>query len=259
MTEQTDGERRKKGRSPSYPAIDLKAAIDRARQLWEREHQYPTAIPMIYKHWGYKPGAGWGNLVIAALRKFGLLDYEGSGDDRRGQITDLAVEILDHPDESVKRRAIQKAALMPSIHQELWAEYRAKLPSDESIRWKLLRERNFTPSGADDFIPQYRATLAFAGLTGADTTDQPESDATAIDVDEAESSSDVSPLPEVGIGRTKPRIKSYVVPLADGLDIIVEGPFPVAEDDWNHFLAYLDLMKRGLVRAPVAEPGNIDS
>src|SRR5947208_2952028 len=127
-------EQRKRGRSPSYPAISLKAAVDRARKLWQEEHEYPTALPTIFKHWGYKSTAGNANLVIAALRKFGLVDYEGTGDTRRAKVSKLAVQILDHPDEATRLGALQKAALTPPIHAELWQKYRTQLPSDDALR-----------------------------------------------------------------------------------------------------------------------------
>lgn len=260
MTEQETSQPRPvrtKGRSPSYPAIDLKTAIDRARQLYEREHQYATPIPTIYEHWGYKASGGSGNLAVAALRKFGLLAYEGSGEARRAKLTNLAVEIIGHPDERERREAVKKAALMPTIHQELWKEYGAKLPSDEHIRWKLRQERGFTSTGADEFIPQYRATLAFAGLTGV-AADSEVTEPIDHHIEDDGVDADAATVYDANLNRTilvrSEKVRSYLIPVVPGTEILIEGPFPVSEEDWQSFITVLNAMKIGLVRR--AEPAS---
>ena len=109
-------------------------------------------------------------VTLAALLKFGLLIDEGSGADRKAKLTDLALGILlDEREDSQERQAlIRQAALLPTIHADLWETYSANLPSDATLRLYLTKDRGFNPSALDDFIRQFRQTIAFAKLTEDD-------------------------------------------------------------------------------------------
>ena len=236
-------------RSPSYPAINLEQAIDRAREIWSSEHQYATPVPTIFKHWGYASAKGNANLVIAALRKFGLLEYEGTGKVRRAKLTDLAVRILDHPDQEVRREATREAALTPPIHAELWQKYQDKLPSDDHLRWSLEQDSNFSRSGALEFIPEYRTTIAFAGLHAGDKIVPQEHE----DVDE-DGDDDELDLPPARLKRRKQRMSGdsvdvLTIPLLGGQPpILIEGVNQISEENWDQFMAVLNVMKPSLIQ-----------
>ena len=79
-------------RSPSYPAISIAEAIDRARTLYHAERQSPTPRETVVEHWGYKANSSAGHTTLSALKKYGLIAYEGSGNNRKARLTDLAVK-----------------------------------------------------------------------------------------------------------------------------------------------------------------------
>lgn len=254
--------KKQRKRSPSYPAVNLETAVERAQQLHLQENQHPTPIDTVFRHWGYASTAGNANLVIAALRKFGLIDYEGSGDVRRARISDLAVRILEHPDQGKRREALREAALLPIIHHELWKKYGSKLPSDDSLRWELERERDFSRTGATEFIPQYRSTLAFAGLL-SDDTGTPQEPAQE-DEDDAETPGTEDRRPQSSSRHSRPEGRvsgagglTIPVPVVGGAPIYIEGQFPVTEEAWAQFLAVLQAMKPGLV-APRSDASEDD-
>lgn len=243
-------------RSPSYPAINLEEAIRRVRQLWEKQHEYPTPLTTAFGIWGYESTAGNANLVVAALRKFGLVDYEGSGQSRKVKTTPLAVQILDHPNEATRKVAIQEAALLPPIHQELWQQYGAKLPTDDHLRWELEQERNFSKSGASDFIPEYRRTLSFAGLTGGDTVvPQAETEDGADDnLPNTDQSQDLARVyREPGYSPKDPSVTTIPVLLPGGDQVTIQGRFPITEAAWNQMMAVLNAMKLGMVKEDAPE------
>jgi hypothetical protein len=252
MSDDTSIETKKpKGRSPSYPAIDLETAIGRAVQLYERERQHPTALETIRRHWGYKSLNGPAALNLAALKKFGLIDYTGAGPDRRARITDLAVEIMANPDAVARERAIKEAALLPTIHRELWDEYGPNLPSDDNLAWELTRNRKFTETGAREFIPEYRQTITFAKLSSPDSV-APQTPPR----DEVEDDDEQPPPPPPPDERPKHRrqggmsqsgVLTIPVPVIGASTITIEGEFPVTEAAWDQFLAVLAAMKPGLV------------
>lgn len=134
-----------KARSPSYPGIDLATALDRARSIYEHEGREAGAVDSLYGDWGLKPRSGAGGVVLAALKKFGLMIDEGAGATRRARLTDLALEILLDDTGSAARDAdIQSAALLPEIHQEVWRKYGGEPPADARLRLWLIRDRGFT-------------------------------------------------------------------------------------------------------------------
>src|SRR2546425_830513 len=111
-----ESHRPKRQRSPSYPGIGLETAIERARELYKQEGRNAAPNDAILGHWGYKPRTGPGLVTIAALKRFGLLDSEGSG---KSRLSNLALRIiLDEREDSPDRdAAIKQAALTPSIHK----------------------------------------------------------------------------------------------------------------------------------------------
>lgn len=163
--------RKKKGRSPSYPAISLKIAIEKASMLYQKEGRHATPTGTALSDMGYSTTSGAGIVALAALKKFGLVEDEGSGMDRVVKITDLALDIILNPndDSSEKMQAIQHAALIPPIHSELWREFEGSLPSPANLRHNLIRKRNFTDSGANEFIRQFSETIALAKLAESAT------------------------------------------------------------------------------------------
>jgi hypothetical protein len=255
--------KRQTGRSPSYPAINLETAIQRARQLHEKDRQLLTPVAAVVQHWGYKSFNGPASLTLAALKKFGLLEDEGSGDTRRARVSDLAVEILRNPDEQARRAAIQRAALNPPIHVELWEKYGSALPSDLNLHWELTRDRGFTETGAKEFISEYRATIAFAQL-GVGATVMPQTAKVSEFEHDDDDAMDGDETPPSSRGRLwRPRRTSetaavYTIPLAGRAPLTVEGEFPITEQDWTQFMAVLNAMKPGLVSNERQPDGHLD-
>ena len=239
--------RKPTGRSPSFPAINLETAIRRTRELYERERQHPTPVEKIVQYWGYKGMTGPASLSLAALKKFGLMADEGKGAERRGHLTHLAVDVIANPDPQARSAAIKQAALTPSAHRELWQRYAQSLPSDANLQWELVRQRGFTESGAEDFIREYRQTVAFAQLEASDQA----SGATANDDDDAQAVDDDGPASHAPTLPTQPQAPSaanrYPIPIFNGKAVVIEGEFPLSEEDWSQFMAVLSAMKPALV------------
>lgn len=172
MNEEAKKDRGKKeGRSPGYPAVSMAAALERARTVMEKEKRHWVPLSTIFGHWGYGPKSSMGILLLAALKKYGLVEYKGSGDSREARITDLAWRILvdERPVSPERDGLIQEAALSPVIHQKLWNEYKGQLPSDENLKHRLVTEEGFTTGAVDDFVRQFRATISFAKLGDSDS------------------------------------------------------------------------------------------
>lgn len=153
-------------RSPSFPAIDLKTAIDRARTFYQHEKRSPASVLVASSHWGYSPQSSGGKQTLAALIAYGLMEDEGSGDQRKVRLTDLAFRILldERPDSPERDEAIRRAAHMPKIHAEIFARSSDALPSDPNLRHFLVWDKKFNENSVGDFIRQLRSTAEFAGV-----------------------------------------------------------------------------------------------
>lgn len=248
----------KKGRSPSYPAIDLQAAIKRVETLYSHEKMHPAPIGAIVSHWGYTSHkSGIASVQYASLKKFGLLTEEGSGENRLGKLTQLAFAILHNPDEAERANAIKTAALTPGIHRELWDQYGLDLPSDANLRYRLVTERGFTDAGAEDFVKEYKATLDFAMTGPADEPDDDnEAEGPADEVAPSSAAQGVggamepqSNIPVHPRAAANSRTSRHAIPLVGGKQVILEGEFPLTEAAWAGFLAVLEAFKPGLVEA----------
>jgi len=164
-------------RSPPYPYIPLRKAVERAAVLYHAAPRFPVDLADLADVWGYGRKSSGVPQTAAALLHFGLLSDQGSGSGRVFRLTDDALHIIQDtaPHSAKRQRALKRAALAPRIHAELWERFgdphevsRAVLidylTADRSDRG----DAPFSPTAADDLLTEYRQTLAFAGLVGAD-------------------------------------------------------------------------------------------
>src|SRR5581483_7794224 len=117
------------------------------------------------KHWGYKEKSSGGIQTIAALKSYGLIQDSGSGDNRKLQLTPLAIRILlDQRQVSPEReQAIKEAALAPAIHRKAWQLWGTSLPSRDQLEHTLRNDWEFTESAIDTFIKEYTDTVTDSG------------------------------------------------------------------------------------------------
>ena len=70
-----------KARSPQYPSIGLKEAVEKITAVYNKDYQNPIPRSVAAKHMGYDSLHGKALGVLSTLAKFGLL--EGRGDENR--------------------------------------------------------------------------------------------------------------------------------------------------------------------------------
>jgi hypothetical protein len=194
MSDAVVEEKKKRERSPGYPAIDLEQAITYAQRLYSEERRHATPVDTALKHWGFSPQSGAGYRAVSALQRFGLIADEGSGPTRKVRLTDDAYNIIidDRPSSEERPGLIQEAALRPPIHAALWQQYGSDLPSDANLKYEL-RKRGFTEGAAQEVIDEYRATLAYAGLSSDATLTEPTQDKEQVEEGSADDGSEQGP------------------------------------------------------------------
>ncbi len=253
-----------KGRSPSYPAIDLQTALGRAQTLYEHERRNAAPVDTILQHWGYRPKSGLGLVTLAALKKFGLLIDQGQGAARTARLSDLALKIILAPEGSPDRQGgIQEAAVKPAIHHEVFDRFGFEPFSDANLKYFLRFDRKFTDNGADEFIDEYRSTMAFGGLTesanlstnGEDSEIHEPLQSAGGGVVRAPVSTPTGrvPVTPAALPATADAL-AITVPLGLGKWAVVQADFPLSEAEWAQFGLVLNAMKPGLVAEPEGDP-----
>src|SRR5450759_3542398 len=153
-------------RGIAFPSINLETAVKRAEQFWNAERKNAAPADVAVTHWGYSLKSSGGKLTTAALISYGLLRDEGSKEERTVRLTERALDIVLHPIDAPERlQALKAAARAPKINNELLAKWPPNsLPSDQTIKVYLLREKDFNPNTVDSFIKDFRATVRYAKL-----------------------------------------------------------------------------------------------
>lgn len=150
-------------RSPNYPAVGLREAVERIKKLIEKDGKAGTSPHLVPTHIGFASAHGAAMSVVAALKKFGLL--EASGD--RLAPTQRALEIYNLPENDPRRiQALKDAALSPPIYKELVEQHRESgFPADDTLQSELATYKGFNRNAVAGFVKDFKDTLNFAGLS----------------------------------------------------------------------------------------------
>src|ERR1051325_2885913 len=87
-------------RSPNFPGIDLREAIDKVQLIYSKDKRNATNAEVIVKHLGYSQLHGKSRRVLSALKQYGLLEERAGGLFR---VSDNAYRII-HLQEDSKER-----------------------------------------------------------------------------------------------------------------------------------------------------------
>lgn len=200
-------------RSPNYPAYSLEQTIGFARQVHSKIKRVSVGMEALAKALGSESLTGPSRSKIAALRHYGLMDFERNG--RTLRISDRALALLlRKPGDREYDEAAREAALAPALFAELHGE-RAGM-DDDALHYYLVAERRFSDDGARRAIRSLRETMQFAKLEPADyTTGSVADDAeeAPVNVPEADPMNARLTLPNLNPVSGSPLIVSAVPPL----------------------------------------------
>lgn len=165
-----------KDRSPSYPFIPLKTAIERLVALEGKFGRHPAPALQAGIAWDMKPASSQAAQTLAALKSFGLVDYQGAGDERIAAISDDGRTYLRAQQDSVKREVLKRLALKPKAIAKYWSAWGHDRPPEPVCLDQLVLKGGFTQSAANIFLRVYDETIRYAGLSDSDT-DTPQAEA----------------------------------------------------------------------------------
>jgi hypothetical protein len=156
-------ERKTRHRSPNYPAVGLRNAVERVRSLYQKDGKAGAPAKLAAVHIGFASAHGEAMSVVAALKKFGLVEST------KGRVapTQRAIEIINLPETDLRReQALKDAALSPAIYRELIEQHRQTgFPADDVLQSELVTYKDFNPRAVAGFVKDFKDTLDFAGLS----------------------------------------------------------------------------------------------
>lgn len=166
----------KRDRSPGYPFIPLGTAVQRLEAFESYFGRHATPANRVAPAWGMKDGSSAADQTLAALRSYGLVDYNGTGPKREVSISEEGRRYLRAQQDSVKEAVLKQSALRPKTIRKFWALWGADRPRDPVAIDTLTLENGFSDTGAASFLAVYDATVAFAKLTMSDKLPNNETD-----------------------------------------------------------------------------------
>ncbi len=152
------------GRGPSYPYIGLEESIGMTRKVYDFAKRAPAQTEAVMTEaWKFSPTSSGSQKTLAALRSFGLVEDVPGTNGKSIKLTQRSIHILLETGETPQKRAeVQKAALSPRWYSYCWKTWGKEMPP--AMRSNLLIEHGFIESTIEDFLKNYRKTIAFAGL-----------------------------------------------------------------------------------------------
>lgn len=144
------------GRSPRYPRYPLMTSIGYSKRLYEGAHRSVTDTLTAYKVMGFTGKSGASATALGSARQFGLVENVKGG----VRISDLGMQILEPASQQEYLHALHVAANTPPVFERLLTHFGELPRSDEPIRSYLIRQLEFSKSGADDCISALRRTMA---------------------------------------------------------------------------------------------------
>jgi hypothetical protein len=243
MGEPTAEVGRKRVRSPSFPFISLRIALDRVLALYEAEKRSAIRPETAAAHWRYSDKSSGGKQTLAALRQFGLIEGEGVV-----KVTDRAVRmLLDQREGSAEREQLLKqAALLPPLHTKLWEKYGPRLPDRSTLRLSLIMEDGFNDNAVDEFITEYRETLELAKLLTDSENDLPRESPTSQRGAAQNPLPFPRPIPAPRIDLT-PEVDPVVFPLLDGNAVEFRIRRKISSEEAEDLRAMFEIWLRKIV------------
>lgn len=216
MAEQ-DNHKPKRDRSPAFPFIALRRAVERAQSLYENHRREPARLAAVAPSWGYSPKSSGLLQTVAALKQYNLIEDMGSGDDRKIVLTKLGQTIVADQRPGARENALKEAAQSAAIIAEYLPKWLPDRPSDAHCISELHLDRGFTEDAAKAFLRVFDETVSYANLE-QEAANSPEAISETLGGEDGDDD-----MPPSHIPRSRPRAMEIDVPLAP------RGPRPLHE------------------------------
>ena len=149
----------KKDRSPNYPKLPLKEAVDLAKTLYKKAGKAKIKAETAFGALGYSGPNGAALTTLGTLTAYGLIERD------RGvglSVSPLAIQLI-HPTDPHQERFVKaQSALLPKVFLDLYND--GFRDADEDVLRNHLIQKGFTPDGAGVAAGVYVKNFSFAEL-----------------------------------------------------------------------------------------------
>jgi len=233
-----------KDRSPRYPSMSLREAVEKAKALYRNEKRAMVPIQVAVKSWGYGSLHGVSLTILAGMTQYGLLVR------KKGLvgISQEAFTILEAPRDSPERlETLRICSRSPAIFAELLDKHKDSLPSDDAIKWDL-KQKGFADQAAQSVIACLRDTISFVDeevkgyIGGNESEDQERPNAEEPPMSESNTANQ-RPIGTPASHSAAKRPGDWVLPLGEGtVSLSWSGVTPTA-DTLEALRKYLEVFK----------------
>lgn len=180
--------------------------------IYEQDRFHKLPVERAARLLGYGGLNGGSRPLLSALRKYGLLDYLGTGKDLQVQLSEDAKRLILGTDEGEQHGVLQACLHRPAAFAEVFAAYgTSEWPSDETLSKILERDFALLPRAIPGFLENLRDSIAYV------EEHAPSTNAVSTDVDSSGPAGDqdtqpVAPrLPKGSLTVTMPGGNAYLV------------------------------------------------
>jgi len=235
-----------KDRSPNFPFISLEQALQRAEQFYSQEKRGSAPVAAVAAHWNYSPTSSGLQQTIAALKSYGLMEDDGSGEARKVRLTDLTFRILlDQRPDSVEREQFKRqAALRPNIASEIKEQWPDSLPSGPTLSHFLVLERGFNQQTASRVCKILEENEEFTKSSLSDTL-------SPVDMTVQDTTGGQSNMKADLSSQTTSQAHAYrqdVFSLDEG-QAVLRWPEKMSPDSFEDFKSWIELQLRKIGRS----------
>jgi hypothetical protein len=229
-------------RSPNYPAIPIKQAIDLTEKIFKSDRTNTIDKTVAAQHMDFVGLNGRTLKLLGALSQYGLLDKVGKGNVR---VSKTAVSILHGLNDTEKKQALALAAAAPPLFKRIRDTF--DQPSDRTITSFLMKE-GFTDRAVSPVLRSFNETNSYLaangvsesyGDTGGGTPDSDRDEDNGVPDDEDDDVIEVEDQPaNEGKGRQKPPAQTEIAlnstkPIFDfetvRIETVIDNPDDLAE------------------------------
>jgi len=143
-------------RSPNYPSTSLGEAVEKLKLFFTEAQRNTVDAETAARAIGHKGLNGVTRMKLSAMKKYGLLVEGANG---TVKITPLGLRIV-HPSPDGLEDALREAAFTPEIFRSVYSTHANA--STNVLTSYLIREKGFTPDGAQVFDKVFRETMSLA-------------------------------------------------------------------------------------------------
>ncbi len=151
-----------------FPFINLAKALERGHQIFDNDKGGKgLKMPVAFAAWGYSDKSSGGFQTVGALKQYGILEDEGSKDDRSVKLTQAARRfyLTEIEDEKAKLRA--EFASRPSLLRYMLDHWENGTIDDAVARSHLKTEIGLNDQSARSALGIYKDNLRYVGHKGS--------------------------------------------------------------------------------------------